>query len=118
MKHKMLSTACPKCASSEHVREKVLMIDKLNAEHLKYHPDERSACPCQGEFSVDGLKSEFVTEGPLQQFVLGLYCEVCGVGFVPEEMAKPAPQFWKRSELGWHRINADGSLGPPQERMK
>ena len=90
------------------------MIDKLNVEHLKYHPDERSACSCQGEFSVDGLKSEFVTEGPLQQFVLALYCEGCGVGFVPEEMAKPAPQSWKLSELGWHRVNADGSFGPPQ----
>ena len=117
MNQPTLSTECPKCKSSEHVREKMLMIDKLNAEHLKYNPNERSACACQGDLSVDGLKPEFVIEGPLQQFVQGLFCEVCGVGFVPEEMAKPAPQSWKLSELGWHRVNADGSLGPPQERI-
>jgi hypothetical protein len=113
-----LSTDCPICASSEYVREKVLMIDRLNVEHLKCHPNERSACACQGEFSVDGLKPEYVVEGPLQQFVSGFYCKVCGVGFVPEEMAKPAPQLWKLSEMGFHRVNPDGSLGPPQERME
>jgi len=118
MEHTPLSTECPKCASSEHVREKVVLIDRLNVEHLKYHPNERSSCACQGELSVDGLKPEFVAEGPLQQFVLGLYCEACGVGFVFEEMAKPPAQSWKLSELGFHRVGADGSLGPPQERME
>jgi hypothetical protein len=117
MNKTMLATECPNCASGKNVREKVLLIDKLNAEHLKHHPNERSSCACEGGLSVDGLKPEFVADGPLQQFVAGFYCEACGTGFVPEEMVKPAPQSWKLSELGFHRVNEDGSLGPPQERM-
>jgi hypothetical protein len=117
MNKTMPATECPNCASGKNVREKVLLIDKLNAEHLKYHPNERSSCACEGGLSVDGLKPEFVADGPLQQFVAGFYCEACGTGFVPEEMVKPAPQSWKLSELGFHRVNEDGSLGPPQERM-
>ena len=110
------STECPKCASRDHVREKLLLIDELNAEHLKGHPGERWSC--SGELSVDGLKPEVVSESPLQQFVRGLFCERCEVGFVPEEMAKPEAQSWKLSEQGFHRVNPDGSLGPPQEFMK
>lgn len=56
-------------------------------------------------------------DGPGQQFVLGLYCERCEIGLVAEEMARAPPQKWKLSELGWHRVNLDGSLGPPQQRM-
>ncbi|WP_411879403.1 hypothetical protein [Polaromonas sp. YR568] len=108
---------CPNCASSKNVREKLLLINPLNAGHLEQRPGERSSCACEGGLSVDGLKPGFVAEAPLQQFVAGLYCEACGTGFVPEGMAKPAAQSWKLSELGFHRVNEDGSLGPPQERM-
>jgi len=113
----MPSTECPRCASSNDVREKVLLVDKLNAQHLKHHPNERSSCACEGGLSIDGLKPELVADGPLQQFVSGFYCEACGIGFVPEDMLKPAAQSWKLSELGFHRVNEDGSLGLPQERM-
>jgi hypothetical protein len=109
-----LSTICPKCTSREYVREKMILIDKLNDEHLKHYPNERTACSCEGDLSVDGLKPEFVAEPPLQQFVLGLYCDRCGLGFIPEEMAKTKPQAWKLSERGWHRVSPDGSLGPAQ----
>jgi hypothetical protein len=118
MEHQPFSHFCPKCSESSFVRKKLLLIDKLNEEHLKHQPDERSACSCQNDLSVDGLKPEFSQEAPLQQFVLGGFCDRCGVGFVPEEMAKPRPQLWKLSELGFHRVNPDGSLGPPQEIMK
>lgn len=118
MKQTTPPTECPKCASSKDVREKVLLINKLNAGHLKHQPDERASCACEGELSVDGLKPEFVADGPLQQFVSGFYCEACGTGFAPEGMLKPAAQSWKLSELGFHRVNEDGSLGPPQDRME
>jgi hypothetical protein len=110
------SIVCPRCSTSDHVREKMILIDKLNVEHLLHHPNERSMCACEGDLSVDGLKPEFVSQGSLQQFISGLYCDVCDIGFVPEEMAKPAPQLWMLSEQGWHRVNADGSLGSPQDR--
>jgi hypothetical protein len=110
--------ACPKCGTSAHVREKLILIDELNAAHLLHHPDERSACACEGNLSVDGLKPEFVRDGSLQQFIVGLYCEACGLGFVPEEMLKPEPTRWRLSKEGWHRVNSDGTLGPPTERAE
>jgi hypothetical protein len=118
MKSIRLSAECPTCASPEHVREKLILIDKLDSEHLMHHPNERSACGCQGDLSVDALKPEFVREPPLQQFVAGFYCERCSIGFIPEEIAKPEPQAWKLSTQGWHRVNPDGSLGPAQERLE
>lgn len=108
---------CPNCASNKDVHEKVLLINKLNAEHLEQQPEERSSCACEGDLSVDGSKPEFVADGPLQQFVAGLYCEACGTGFVPEGMAKPLAQSWKLSGLGFHPVSEAGTLGPPQERM-
>lgn len=118
MKHATPSTECPNCVSSKDVREKVLLINELNTEHLKHHPNERASCACDGELSVDGLKPEFVADGPLQQFVSGFYCEACGTGFVPEGMLKPAAQSWKLSGQGFHRVNEDGSLGPPRDCME
>jgi hypothetical protein len=95
----------------------MLLIDKLNVEHLRAYPRERSPCGCHGGLSVSDLLPEFVSEGNLQQFVLGLYCETCGIGFVPDFMAKPVRQTWKLTELGWHPVNPDGSLGPPHLTM-
>jgi hypothetical protein len=109
--------ACPGCGSASRVREKLLPIDAFNAGNFLDNPNERSGCACHGDLSVDGLRPEYVEDGPLQQFVLGLYCDACGKGFVPEYMAKPAPQLWKLSKEGWHRVETDGSLGPPQERI-
>lgn len=109
---------CPKCANVEHVRQKLLLIDKYDFEHFRYAPETRSACGCQGNLSVDGLKPEFVRESPLQQFVSGLYCEACGVGFVPDEKAKPSPPRWRLSPEGWHLVNSDGSLDPPQDKPR
>ena len=109
---------CPGCKSNTQVREKLLLIDPFNARHFEHYPNERSACSCEGDLSVDGLKPEFVEEEPLQQFVPGLYCDSCGVGFVPEQMAKPAPQRWMPTEEGLRRVNADGSLGPLEQTMR
>jgi hypothetical protein len=95
----------------------MLLVDKPNVEHLKAYPNKRLPCACHVHFSVSDLLPEFVIDGDLQQFVLGLYCETCGRGFVPDFKAKPALQTWKLTELGWHPVNADGSLGPAQLTM-
>jgi hypothetical protein len=108
---------CPKCRRSVHVHQKLLLIDKFNDEHFVNYPNERTSCPCEGDMSVDALRPEFVRDVPLEQFVTGLYCEACGIGFIPERLAKPRRQSWKLSKDGWHRVNSDGSLGPPQKRI-
>ena len=45
-----------------------------------------------GHFNVGDLLPKFVFEGDLQQSVFGLYCETCGLGFVPDFMATPGLQ--------------------------
>jgi hypothetical protein len=112
------SNACPKCASVDHVREKMLLIDKLDEERLKYHPHDRLGCGCQGDLSVDQLNPQFVRGDALQQFIAGYYCDACGIGFVPDEMAKPLAPRWQLTDDGWHPVNPDGSLGPAYERME
>ena len=110
--------SCPKCSKSVHLKRKLLLIDAFNEKHFAVFPNERAECPCEGDMSVDGLLPGVVQAHPLQQFIVGLYCDSCGVGFVPESMAKPAPQKWKLSKRGWHRVNEDGTLGPPQNRIQ
>jgi hypothetical protein len=94
----------------------MILIDELNAGQLATYPNERHDCPCEGDFSVDGLRAEFIQEGALQQFISALYCDKCGVGFVPNEMLKTPRQKWALSKEGWHPVNSDGSLGPPKQR--
>ncbi|WP_157500047.1 hypothetical protein [Lysobacter sp. Root983] len=109
--------ACPKCASAAHTRPKLLLIEPFDSAHFEQAPDTRFGCECHGQLRVDGLKPHAVAEAPLQQFVSGLYCQACGIGFVPDEMAKPAPQRWMPTPQGFRPIQPDGSLGPPQARM-
>ena len=112
------AAACPRCANAADLRPKLLLIGAFDAAHFAHAPDTRAACDCRGQLSVDGLKPDAVAQAPLQQFVSGLYCPACGIGFVPDEMAKPLPRLWKTSAEGFHPILADGSLGPAQARMQ
>ena len=105
---------CPRCRSTAQVRQKLLLIDPFNAKHFEHYPNHRASCPCQGDLSVDGLRPELVEWGTTQQFVTGCFCEGCGHAFVPEHYLKPAKTAWKLTREGWHRVNADGTLGPPQ----
>ncbi|UHQ24549.1 hypothetical protein LVB77_07655 [Lysobacter sp. 5GHs7-4] len=109
--------ACPRCAGTADLRPKLLLIAAFDDAHFAHAPETRSACDCRGQLSVDGLKPDAIAQAPLQQFVSGLYCQACGIGFVPDDMAKPLPQLWKLSAQGFHPILADGSLGPAQARM-
>jgi hypothetical protein len=108
------AVTCPKCGRTDGIRPKLLLIDKFNHAHFREHPEERSGCLCQSDLSVDGLKPEFVADSPLEQFVEGHYCQACGIGFVSDDVAKSLPQMWKLSPQGWHRVQTDGSLGPPE----
>lgn len=91
----------------------MVLIDPSRATNPSVRPD----CPREGDFSVDSLRPEFMRGDPLQQFIWALYCGKCGVGFVPDEMAKPPPERWKLSPEGWRPVQPDGSLGPPRDRI-
>ena len=48
--------------------------------------DEGGKWPYQ--LAVDECSREFLREAPLQQFIDGLFCRRCGVGFVLEALLK------------------------------
>jgi uncharacterized OB-fold protein len=84
--------ACPRCKSNENTKRKLVLIDR--GDPVRVHGDWRVNCPCEGDLSVADLKPEFVNSGSAGQFMQGLYCERCGIGYIPEHMAKPpAPRY-------------------------
>jgi len=107
--------ACPKCGSIQRVKRKLVLIDRGNPDRLK--ANWRVSCGCEGDLSVSDLRPEFVQAGSTGQFIQGLYCELCDVGYVPEFMAKgPAPSY-RLYAGGWRRVYEDGALGPLLERI-
>ena len=109
--------ACPRCSLVDAVRWKLVLIDSYDAAHAASYPQWRTGCTCQGDLTVDGLRPEFISSGPLAQFVHALYCERCGIGYIPEYMAKPPPPRYQGSRDGFRRVFPDGTLGPLLERI-
>jgi hypothetical protein len=103
---------CPRCGRADAVRRKLVLIDPWDEAHAAAHPQWRVRCACEGDLTVDSLRPEFISAGPLAQFIHALYCERCGLGYVPEHMAKPAPPRYMGSREGFRRVLPDGSLGP------
>ena len=93
------------------------MISGTSTRHSSNPRLWRVTCACQGDFAVDSLKPELQSQEPLAQFIQGLYCERCGIGYVPERMAKPPQPRYKATREGFRRICADGTLGPPLQRI-
>jgi hypothetical protein len=104
---------CPRCHLTTHVSRKLLLINAAGSHPSAALSDWRSGCPCEG-FSVDDLKPEFAKLG---QFILGLFCTSCSVGYVPEAMAKASPPAYQSSPEGWRRVFPDGTLGPLLRRI-
>lgn len=73
---------CPKCRSDVDVRPKILTIGLRTATEERggyTRPDQLAANEC---LPVEGFF------GPSEQFVRGLYCEKCGIGFVPNDLIR------------------------------
>ena len=107
--------ACPRCGLSNSVERKLLLLNKgsLSQASSQFRPGGSSS----GGFTVQGLKPEFASLGPSVQFVQGLYCATCGVGFVSESVAKPEAPAYKAFSDGWRRVFPNGDLGPLLERI-
>lgn len=73
----ILNLLCPKCKSGEWVVPKLLLIGKQS-------PDPE-LCGYQrvDQLAVDELVPECVKSTPLEQFVEGYFCTLCGVGLSP-----------------------------------
>lgn len=73
---------CPKCASGKCVVPKLLLVGKQS-------PDpERCGYQRLDQLAIDELVPECVKFKPLEQFVEGYFCTLCGVGFVPDDVVK------------------------------
>jgi hypothetical protein len=105
--------ACPRCHQTARVVRKLLLINPASSAPAASQSVCRVGCTCEG-LSVDDLKPEFASMG---QFVQGLYCESCAVGYIPEGLAKPPPPKYQPSPGGWRRVLTDGTLGPLLHRI-
>lgn len=106
---------CPSCKTADRVRAKLVLIDP--ADPARVGDARRVGCSCVGELSVTDLKPEFATSGIAAQFIEGLYCDRCGVGYVPESMAKPPRAKFIAASGGWRRVYEDGTQGPLLESI-
>jgi len=81
---KLKYRCCPKCGSDADVAPKMLMLGKQSSL------EERAGARRPDQLASDECLPEALLPAPLQQFVQGCYCTRCGVGFVPDDLVKPA----------------------------
>jgi hypothetical protein len=105
--------ACPRCHSIARVRPKILLVNAAGSSTSASQSEWRASCACDA-FSVDDLKSEFAIGS---QFIQGLYCESCSIGYLPESVAKPAAPRYQATPEGWRRVLPDGTVGPVFQRI-
>jgi hypothetical protein len=106
---------CPHCNLADQARLKLILIDPANPTRATR--TYRVTCTCEDDLTVDSLRPEFVVVGNLAQFIQALYCARCGIGYVPEHMAKPEPPKYQGSSEGFRRVLPDGTLGPLLQRI-
>ena len=73
---------CPTCLSEAGVRSKLLLIG------LQTAGEERAGYKRPDQLAVDECYPQALLPTPLAQFVRGLYCEKCGIGFIPDDLVK------------------------------
>lgn len=106
--------ACPRCKTIDRVKAKLMLIDRGDTDRAQ-DPQRSPSSECA--MAVSDLKAEFMVAGSTGQFIEGLYCERCDLGYVPEYLAKlPQPRY-ERVDGGWRRWNADGTIGPVFNRI-
>ena len=92
---------CPNCKSKDFLVVKTLLIHKRSPEEIAQLDREGdlkffyavSAKPRDGntppyQLAVDMCKPDYIRKSPLEQFIDGLFCTKCEVGFVPDAALK------------------------------
>ncbi|MBW4549697.1 MAG: hypothetical protein KME35_01025 [Aphanocapsa sp. GSE-SYN-MK-11-07L] len=74
--------ACPHCYSSSSVKPKLLMLAKYSATEATRR-DNNCGYQRRDQLAIDQYQAALLPP-PLEQFVGGLYCQTCGVGYVPD----------------------------------
>jgi hypothetical protein len=86
-----------------------MLIDRGDPE---YAADPRRSPSSEQAMSVTDLKPEFIVPGVTGQFIISMYCERCGLGYIPDSITKPPRLGYKSVERGWRQLNGDGTVGP------
>jgi hypothetical protein len=73
---------CPNCHSSSSVKPKLLMLAKYSAAEATRR-DNNCGYQRRDQLAIDEYQAALLPP-PLDQFVSGLYCQTCGVGYVPD----------------------------------
>lgn len=76
-------SVCPKCKSDAHVTSKALLIGHASPKVL-FPDEEPSGYKRRDQLAVDECNPEELKAAPLKQFFDGYYCNLCGLGFVPD----------------------------------
>jgi hypothetical protein len=88
------SEACPKCKSDLNIRPKLLMLGKDSPADV-FNRDNRCGCGYRRRNSlvVNECNPQVLLSPPLEQFVTGLYCDQCGIGYIPDSYLLPHSYF-------------------------
>jgi hypothetical protein len=92
MTESALPERCPICGSGSSVREKLVLVDEAWIPEANVDPRLAHFASLR----VDDVKPENVKGQPLEQFVDGYFCDVCGKGFVSEKILEPIRRFYYR----------------------
>jgi hypothetical protein len=81
------ANTCPRCHSDAQVKAKLVLIGRASPR-LLFPDEERAGYRRRDQLAIDECSTENLQKAPLQQFVPGFYCHVCGVGFVTNSILK------------------------------
>jgi hypothetical protein len=80
---------CPRCKSTDRIKSKLLLLAKYSpAEILKRDDNDWCGYKRQENLAIDECDPQVLLSAPLEQFVAGLYCDRCGIGYIPDSMLR------------------------------
>jgi hypothetical protein len=77
--------SCPKCGATEFLQAKLILIGAQIDPSL----EERVGDWRKARLNVSECRAEILKQKPLEQFIDGLYCNRCNLGFVSDRLLKP-----------------------------
>ncbi|WP_248741332.1 MULTISPECIES: hypothetical protein [unclassified Pseudomonas] len=79
--------ACPRCGSAHAVRPKSILIGAASPSKL-FPEEEKTGYRRLDQLAIDECEPQSLNAPPLEQFINGLYCDQCAIGFVANTLVK------------------------------
>ena len=81
--HQPAIEPCPKCESDLNIRPKLLLLAKDSPVEV-LTLEEKCGRRRRYKLAIHECDPDVLEAPPLEQFVAGLYCDRCGIGYVPD----------------------------------